>query len=40
VDTYQDSPGDILEPPDQPPVRDGLFAMQPRSVVVFERRKG
>jgi isoamylase len=38
VDTHQDSPADILEPPDQLPVTEGSYTVQPRSVVVFERR--
>ena len=38
VDTYRESPGDILEPPDQPAVRNFLYLVHPRSVVVFERR--
>ena len=40
VDTYQDSPADILEPSEQPAVRNCFYTVQPRSVVVFERRKG
>ena len=40
VDTYQDSPADILEPPEQPAVKNCLYTVQPRSVVIFERRKG
>jgi len=38
VDTSRDSPADIVEPPEQPPVRNSWYAVQPRSVVVFERR--
>ena len=38
VDTYQDSPADILEPPEQPEVKNSFYTVQPRSVVVFERR--
>ena len=38
LDTHQDSPADILEPPDQLQVTEGSYAVQPRSVVVFERR--
>jgi glycogen operon protein len=38
VDTYQKSPGDILEPPEQLPVRNCLYTVEPLSVVVFERR--
>jgi isoamylase len=40
VDTYQDSPADILEPPEQLPLKNCSYTVQPRSVVVFERRKG
>jgi glycogen operon protein len=40
VDTYQDSPADILEPPEQPAVRNSLYSVKPRSVAIFERRKG
>jgi len=38
VDTGQNSPADILEPPEQPEVRNSLYIVEPRSVVVFERR--
>jgi isoamylase len=38
VDTHQDSPADVLEPPEQLPVTEGSYTVQPRSVVAFERR--
>ena len=40
VDTGQDSPADILEPAEQLPLRNCSYTVQPRSVVIFERRKG
>ena len=40
VDTWQDSPADILEPPEQLPLKNSSYTVQPRSVVIFERRKG
>jgi isoamylase len=40
VDTWQDSPADILEPPEQLPLKNCSYTVQPRSVVIFERRKG
>jgi glycogen operon protein len=38
VDTWQTSPADILEPLDQPPVKDYTYLVHPRSVVVLESR--
>lgn len=38
VDTCQDSPADILEPSEQLPLRNCSYTVQPRSVVIFERR--
>jgi glycogen operon protein len=40
VDTWQDSPADFLKPPEQLPLKNCSYTVQPRSVVIFERRKG
>ena len=40
VDTCQDPPADIMEPTEQLPLRNCFYTVQPRSVVIFERRKG
>ena len=38
VDTWKTSPGDILEPSDQNWIRENIYPVQPRSIVVFEAR--
>jgi len=40
VDTSQDPPADVSEPPDQLRLKNCSYTVQPRSVVVYERRKG
>jgi isoamylase len=38
LDTWMDSPADILEPPEQPRARANRYRVHPRSVVVLESR--
>jgi glycogen operon protein len=38
VDTASPSPSDILHPPDQPPLPDHHYAVNPRTVVILEAR--
>ena len=38
IDTWQEPPGDIIEPSRQPLVRDKAYRMYPRSVAVLESR--
>jgi glycogen operon protein len=39
VDTFMDSPQDILEPQDQPAVKGSFYLVRPHSVAVFESRR-